>query len=68
MLLFKHPSGEISRGDRYAWYNARVPEAQDPRARLRPREVLEKLTDGEVAMLFRRSMPVHTERPSYIVS
>jgi len=68
MVVFKHPAGETSRGDRYAWANVRAPQAQDPRARLRAADVLAALTDREIAMLFRRSMPVTTEWPSYVVS
>ena len=68
MVVFKHPGGETSRRDRYAWYNAHSPEAHDPRARLSAKDVLKALTDREIAMLFRRSMPVHTEWPSYVVT
>lgn len=68
MVRFKHPDGETARGDRYAWYNAHGPEANDPRARLTPAQVLQALTDRDVAMLFRRSMAVTTTWPSYIVT
>lgn len=65
MVMFHHPDGESARRDRYAWYNARLPEAHDPRARLTPQQVLEQLTEGDIARLYRRSMPVHTQWPSY---
>jgi hypothetical protein len=65
MVVFRHPSGESARLDRYAWYNARFDEASDPRARLRSEKVLDALSDAELSRLFRRSMPVHTERPRF---
>lgn len=68
MVVFKHPDGETARRDRYAWYNAHLPESHDPRARLSPKQVLGVLTDADVARLFRRAMPVHTDRPAYINS
>jgi hypothetical protein len=68
MVVFKHPDGETARRDRYAWHNAQAPEAHDPRARLAPAAVLEALTDRQLALLYRRSMPVTTERPGYVVS
>ena len=68
MVVFRHPDGETARRDRYAWYNAHSPEALDPRARLSAAAVLQSLTDHQIATLFRRSMPVHTERPGYVAS
>lgn len=68
MVVFKHPDGETARRDRYAWYNAHSPQASDPRARLRPADVLQALGDGDIAMLFRRSMPVSTQWPKYAAS
>lgn len=68
LVLFAHPDGSTSKRDRYAWLNATTAEASDPRARLKPAAVLSTLDDGTLAKLFRRSMPVETERPSYIVS
>jgi hypothetical protein len=68
MLLFKHPDGEIASRDRYAWHNSHAAEASDPRARLRPAAVLDALSDQQIARLFRRSMPVYTERPGYVAS
>ena len=66
MVRFKHPDGESARGDRYAWYNAHSPEANDPRARLSVTQVLNALSDADVARLFRRSMPVSTNRPTFV--
>jgi hypothetical protein len=68
MIVFKHPDGETARGDRYAWYNAQMPESQDPRARLTPGQVIDALSDRDIARLYRRSMPVHTEWPGYVAS
>ena len=68
MVVFKHPDGDTASLDRYAWHNAHGPQASDPRTRLRPKEVLDALTDRHVAMLFRRSMPVSTKWPRYVAS
>ncbi len=58
MLVFQHPDGTSSRGDRYAWINAHGSTASDPRERLSAAQVLQALPDAEVARLFRRSMPI----------
>jgi hypothetical protein len=68
MVIFHHPTGDTGRLHRYAWVNAQVPQANDPRARLAPSQVLSSLTDRDMARLFRRSMPIETVRPSYVVS
>ncbi|MBV6522288.1 MAG: hypothetical protein MNPFHGCM_02434 [Gemmatimonadaceae bacterium] len=68
LVLFMHPDGATSRRDRYAWLNASTAEASDPTARLKPDAVLASLDEPAIARLFRRSMPVDTRRPSYIVS
>ena len=68
MVVFKHPDGDSARKDRYAWYNAQMPESQDPRARLTPGQVIDALSDRDIARLYRRSMPVHTEWPGYRAS
>jgi hypothetical protein len=68
MVLFKHPDGDVARRDRYAWHNSHAAEASDPRARLRPADVQTALSDRDIAMLFRRSMPVHTVRERYRAS
>jgi hypothetical protein len=68
LVLFHHPDGQSARRNRYAWVNARRPEANDPRARLTIEDVTGRLDDRELARLFRRSMPIETTRPSYIVS
>lgn len=58
MLVFQHPDGKSSRGDRYAWINAHGATASDPRERLSAATVLQSLSDDDVARLFRRSMRV----------
>lgn len=68
MVIFHHPTGETARLNRYAWVNAAGPKSSDPRSRLVPKGVLESLTDRDLARLFRRSMPIETERPVYIAS
>ena len=60
MLLFKHPDGQTSRLDRYAWINSA--KTTDPRERLTTNTVMEALTDDEIARLFRRSMMVSANR------
>jgi hypothetical protein len=60
MLLFKHPDGETSRLDRYAWVNSST--VTDPRERLTAKSVMDALTDADIARLFRRSMMVSANR------
>jgi hypothetical protein len=62
MVVFRHPDGRTARLDRYAWYITRGAEAQDVTARLDRRAVLDSLGDADVQRLFRRSMPVSTDR------
>ena len=61
MVIFHHPTGETT-------MNVRSAVAQDPRERLSASTLAASLTDGELAKLFRRSAPVSTDRPTYIVS
>lgn len=68
MVLFHHPTGETARLNRYAWMNVRSAVAQDPREHLNAATLAASLDDRELARLFRRSVPVSTDRPSYIVS
>ena len=60
MVVFMHPNGNTSRRDRYAWYIWHGPEARSVTSRLAPKEVLERLTDRDLAMLFRRSTAIDT--------
>jgi hypothetical protein len=60
MLVFEHPDGQSSKLDRYAWINSI--RTTDPRERLSAKDVTERLTDADVARLFRRSMMVSANR------
>jgi hypothetical protein len=60
MLVFQHPDGESSKLDRYAWINSM--QTTDPRERLSAKDVMERLSDDQVARLFRRSMMVSANR------
>ena len=60
MLVFQHPDGQSSKLDRYAWINSI--QTTDPRERLSAKDVTERLTDAEIARLFRRSMMVSANR------
>lgn len=57
MLLYQHP---VSKLDRYAWINSAT--TTDPRDRLTAKDVMERLTDADIARLFRRSMMVSWNR------
>ena len=60
MLVYQHPDGRTSRLDRYAWINSM--QTTDPRERLSAEDVMNRLTDADVARLFRRSMLVSWNR------
>jgi hypothetical protein len=64
MLVFVHPDPTTSGRNRYAWYLAQGPEARDVRSRLEPKQVLDALSDEQIAALFRRSMPVSAKVPA----
>ena len=64
MVVFHHPDERTSRLDRYAWYVWPGVEARDVTARISSRDVLERLTDIDVAHLFRRSMPISANSPA----
>jgi hypothetical protein len=57
-LVFRHPDARTSRLDRYAWLNVDRAEARDVTARLRPKDLLDALTDDDLERLFRRSMGI----------
>ena len=63
MVVFHHPDRTSSSRNRYGWYIWSGDEARDVTARLKPSQVLERLTDADLARLFRRSMPVSTAVP-----
>lgn len=60
MLVYQHPDGQSSKLDRYAWINSA--KTTDPRERLLSKDVLDALSDDEIARLFRRSMMVSANR------
>jgi hypothetical protein len=60
MLVYKHPDGQSSKLDRYAWINSQ--QTTDPRERLTAKSLLDALTDNDLARLFRRSMMVSANR------
>ena len=60
MLVYKHPDGQSSKLDRYAWINSA--QTTDPRERLSAKSLLDSLSDAEIARLFRRSMMVSANR------
>lgn len=62
VVLFRHLDGQTARLDRYAWYITRGSESQNVTGRLNKRAVLDSLGDADLQRLFRRSMPVSTDR------
>ena len=58
MIVFEHPDGGTSRRDRYNWVNIAGPGARNVTSRAEAAEVLRALTDAQIALLFRRSMPI----------
>lgn len=63
MIVFHHPDARTSRMNRYAWHISSGDEARDVTARLKPVAVLRSLSDDQIALLFRRSMPVSAPEP-----
>jgi hypothetical protein len=63
MVVFYHPAGGTRRLDRYAWHYTLGPEARNVTARLKPDDVLNVLTDRDLALLYRRSIPISTPVP-----
>ena len=64
MVVFHHPGGETARLDRYAWFLWNGPEARSVTSRVTADKVRAALTPEQTALLFRRSMPVSTDRPA----
>ena len=58
MIVFEHPDGGSSRRDRYNWVNIAGPGARNVTSRAEASAVLRELTDTQIALLFRRSMPI----------
>ena len=63
MVVFLHPDPGNTRRHRYAWYLSNGPEAKNVTATLSKEDVLESLTDRDLARLFRRSMPISSSYP-----
>jgi len=60
MIVFEHPDGSTSRLDRYNWVNIAGPGARNVTARAEASAVMRELTEAQIALLFRRSMPINT--------
>lgn len=58
MIVFRRPGGRTARHDRYAWRNIDGPEAKNVTAHLDPDEILERLSEDDLALHFRRSMRI----------
>jgi hypothetical protein len=58
MVMFHHPGGKTARLDRYAWYIWDGPESRSVTSRISEDKVLDVLTEDDLRLLFRRSMPV----------
>ena len=65
MVVFHHPDPATSARNRYAWYLAPSAVGEHSNARLVPARVLEALTDRDLALLFRRSMPISSQVPRF---
>ena len=66
MVVFRHPGGQPTSLDRYAWYISHGGEVSDVTARQNRGSVLDSLADSDFQRLFRRSMPVSNVRPSML--
>ncbi len=64
IVVFHHPGGLTARLDRYAWYLWSGPEARNVTSRISPEKVMSALSGEKLALLFRKSMPVSTDRPA----
>jgi hypothetical protein len=62
-IVFLHPDPRRTREHRYANHVWKGPESQNITGRIDPAVALESLGDADVALLFRRSMPING-RPS----
>jgi hypothetical protein len=60
MIVFEHPDGGSSRRDRYNWVNIAGAGARNVTSRADAAAVLHELTDVQIALLYRRSMPITT--------
>ena len=58
MIVFRHPGGDSSGLNRYAWHQWKGPEARSVTSRVTPEAVMKTLSDDVLGLLFRRSMPI----------
>jgi hypothetical protein len=58
MVVFRHPGGDSSGLNRYAWHQWHGPEARSVTSRVAPEAVMKTLSDDVLSLLFRRSMPI----------
>ena len=63
MVVFHHPDTSTSARNRYAWYLARSAEGASTGTRLDAKTVMQEITDRDLALLFRRSMPISSQVP-----
>ena len=58
MVVFRHPGGDSSGRNRYAWHQWHGPEARSVTSRVSADAVMKTLSDDVLSLLFRRSMPI----------
>ena len=58
MVVFRHPSGDTSGLNRYAWHQWHGPEARSVTSRVSADSVMKTLSEEVLSLLFRRSMPI----------
>jgi hypothetical protein len=58
MVVFRHPGGDSSGLNRYAWHQWHGPEARSVTSRVSPDAVMKTLSEDVLTLLFRRSMPI----------
>ena len=63
MVIFRHPGGTNGRLDRYNWFISNGAEARSVTSRLSKTDVLESLSDVDIAKLYRRSMKISRPDP-----
>ena len=62
MIVFRHPRSSTL--NRYAWLLWQGPESRSVTARLKPKDVLESVSDADLRRFFRRSMPISPTAPA----
>ena len=64
MIVFHHPGGGTARLDRYPWEIWDGPESRSVTSRVAPEKIMQSLTDSDLQLLLRRSMPISGTVPS----